>query len=149
MTMRAKTLLFLLLGGLGLASGLGCGSTAQVGVGEDVERRVYVSEDDEIDELPRIIGGYEALEAETSYPEQAEEEGAVGVIWVQCRITARGWPARVQIAEGGHLALESEARRAVKKMRFQPALRNDATVPVTAYIPVIFQRPSPEGEGEE
>lgn len=146
--LRGTTLIrVLLVGLLGLSAGIGCRSTAPIGA--EVDRRVHVMNNEDLEELPQIIGGYEALEAEKEYPEQAREDGAVGVIWVQCRVTARGWPTRVQIAEGGHYLLESEARRVVQQLRFEPARMNGATVPTTAYIPVIFQRPSPDGEEGE
>lgn len=147
MTKRGNILMPLLFAGLlCLAGGIGCRSAAPIGA--DVERRVHVRNAGELEQLPRIIGGYEALEAAKEYPAQAREEEAAGVIWVQCRVTARGWPTRIQIAKGGHFLLESEARRVVQQLRFEPARKNGATIPVTAYIPVIFQRPSPEGEGE-
>ncbi len=142
-TMRGDILIQILLI-LGLMGGVGCQSTAPIGA--DVDRRVHVMNNGKFDQLPRIIGGYEALEAEQEYPEQAREEGAVGVIWVRCRLTARGWPTRVRIAEGGHYLLEGEARRVVQQLRFEPARRKGATIPATAFIPVIFQRPTPEGE---
>lgn len=143
-SIRAASILFSLGGLIALVSLTGCGSTSRIG--EDIERRVYAVDD--VDEAPRIVGGYEALEQAKRYPAQAREDGAVGVIWVQSLITSRGLPTKIRIAEGGHLSLEAEAQRVVRNLRFEPARMNGASVPATVHVPVIFQRPRPEEEEE-
>ena len=126
---------FLLIGFIG-----GCGSSDPV-VGRDVERRVYLLQGQDVDQPPEIIGGYAEIERIKSYPDAAAEDEAYGVIWLQCTISAGGVATRVQLAQGGHPALETEALNVVQRLDFRPAMKNDAPVQSRVQIPIIFQGP--------
>lgn len=129
-------LLGMVLGGL-LA---GCGSSGPV-VGRGIDKRVYLLEGERVDQPPEIIGGYAEVEKAQKYPKAAEEDDAYGVIWLQCTISASGIPTRVQLAQGGHPALETEALNVIQRLKFRPAQSNGAPVPSQIQIPVIFQGP--------
>lgn len=146
-SMKSRTLVLLGVFLSGLVAG--CGSSSPI-VGRDVERRVYLVEGQTIDRAPEIVGGYEEIERRKSYPAAAEEDDAYGVIWLQGTISARGAATRLQIAEGGHPALETEAMNIIQRLDFRPATRNGAPVRARVQIPVIFQGPYavPEEEKE-
>lgn len=129
-------LLGMVLGGL-LA---GCGSSGPV-VGAGIEKRVYLLKGETVGQPPEIVGGYTKVERTKKYPEAAERDDAYGVIWLQCTISASGIPTRVQLAQGGHPALETEALNVIQRLRFRPAQKNGAPVPSQIQIPVIFQGP--------
>jgi TonB family protein len=135
---RSSTLclLGLVLGGLLT----GCGSSGPV-VGRGIEKRVYLLKGERVDQPPEIIGGYDEVEKAQKYPKAAEEDDAYGVIWLQCTISASGNPTRIQLAQGGHPALETEALNVIQRLEFRPALSNGAPVPSQIQIPVIFQGP--------
>ena len=118
----------------------GCGSSAPV-VGADVDRRVYLLKGEKVAQAPEIDGGYGEVERLKKYPEAAERDNAYGVIWVQCTISARGVATRLQVVEGGHPALETEALNVVQRLRFKPARMNNAPVQARVQIPIIFQGP--------
>lgn len=118
----------------------GCGSSSPI-VGRDVERRVYLIEGQDVDQPPEIVGGYEEIERNKSYPAAAEEDDAYGVIWLQGTISAGGVATRLQIAEGGHPALETEAMNIVQRLDFRAATRDGVPVRARVQIPVIFQGP--------
>lgn len=123
---------------VGLLSG--CGSSGPV-VGRNVEKRVYLLENQDVDQPPKIMGGYAAVEKVKKYPPAAEEDDAFGVIWLQCTVSASGNATRVQLAEGGHPALETEALNVIQQLDFRPALKNGAPIPAQIQLPVIFQGP--------
>lgn len=131
-------LLFLVGGALGVLGG--CGSSGPI-VGENVERRVYLVEGSEVTQPPEIIGGYAEVEKNKSYPSAAEEDDAFGVIWLQCIVSASGKATRIQLAQGGHPALETEALNIVQRLKFRPALKDGAPVQSVIQIPIIFQGP--------
>jgi TonB family protein len=133
----------LLIGLLG-----GCGSSGSV-VGGDVERRIYVLQGEDIDQPPEIEGGYAQIDSVKTYPSAAEEDEAYGVIWLQCTISAGGTPTRIQMARGGHPALETEALNVMQQLTFRPATQDGAPVQSRVQIPIVFEGPygPPETEG--
>lgn len=140
----------LALFGLVLIGGLGACSSSQSVVGGDIERRVYLVEGENVDRPPEIEGGYARVEEIKTYPAAAEEDEAYGVIWLQCTITASGVATRIQLARGGHPALETEALNVVQQLNFRPAVVGGAPVQSRIQIPIIFQGPyaRPETEGQ-
>jgi len=132
-----------LLGGLVV----GCGSSGPV-VGRDIEKRVYLLEGETVDQPPEIVGGYAEVETAKKYPSAAEEDDAYGVIWLQCTISASGVATRVQLAQGGHPALETEALNVIQRLQFRPGLKNGAPVQSQIQIPVVFQGPYAKNKKE-
>lgn len=94
-----------------------------------------------MDQPPEIVGGYQKVEEFKKYPESAAEDDAYGVIWLQATISAGGSATRMQVAEGGHPALETEALNVMQSLEFRPAKKNGGAVQSTVQLPVIFQGP--------
>ena len=140
-----RSLLGLLL--IGLVGG--CGSSGSV-VGGDVERRVYVLRGEDIDQPPEIKGGYARIDSVKTYPPAAERDDAYGVIWLQCTISVRGVATRIQLAQGVHPALETEALNVMQKLDFRPATQNGAPIQSRIQLPIIFEGPyaPPETGGQ-
>lgn len=141
----------LALGGLGLlVLGVlaGC-SSPQPLVGADIEKRVYLLEGYDVDQPPQIVGGYAEVNRLKEYPQSAEEDNAYGVIWLQSTISASGTATRIQVAEGGHPALETEALNVMQQLEFRPAKKNGGSVQAGIQLPIVFQGPyaRPEEEG--
>lgn len=125
---------------MGMVGG-GCGGSTGPVVGRDIERRVYLLRGQDVDQPPEIKGGYARLEQVQTYPSAAEEDEAYGVIWIQCTISASGVATRVQLAQGGHPALETEALNIIQQLEFSPATKGNAPIPAQIQIPIIFQGP--------
>lgn len=119
----------------------GCASSSGPVVGADIDRRVYLLQGERVDEPPKIEGGYAELERLQEYPQAAEADDAYGVIWLQCTVSASGVATRVQVAQGGHPALETEALNVVQKLDFRPATQSGAPVQAQIQLPIIFQGP--------
>lgn len=128
----------------------GCGGASGPLVGSDIERRVYLLEGQNVDQPPEIAGGYQEVETLKKYPSAAEEDDAYGVIWLQCTVSASGVATRVQVAQGGHPALETEALNVLQRLTFRPATKSGAPVQAQIQLPIIFQGPyaRPEQEGQ-
>ena len=145
-TTRSSVLALL---GLFLIGWLGACSSSQPVVGGDFERRVYLVEGEEVDQPPEIEGGYARIDEIKTYPSAAEEDDAYGVIWLQCTISAGGVATRIQLAQGGHPALETEALNVVQRLNFQPAMKGGAPVQSRIQIPIVFEGPYAPPETEE
>lgn len=131
----------LALSGLVLAGVLaGCGSSKPI-VGDDVERRVYLIEGQNVTEPPKIEGGYRQVEELKSYPEAAKRDEAYGVIWLQCTVSASGVATRIQLVRGGHPSLETAAVNVLQRLNFEPAKLNGAPTRARIQLPIIFQGP--------
>ena len=144
-----KIWLLFLVGGIAWALASGCGGSTGPVVGKEVERRVYLIQGQDVDRPPEIVGGYAEVENIKTYPSAAEEDDAYGVIWLQCTISASGVATRVQLARGGHPALETEALNVIQRLEFRPAIQDGAPVPAQIQIPVIFQGPFANEEKEQ
>jgi len=142
-TLTTRLLTLCLVATLLVGLSTGCGVSTRYVVGSDIDKRVYLVEgrNEGVDRAPEIIGGYSSVEELRSYPEAAEEDDAYGVIWLQFTISASGDATRVQVAEGGHPALETEALDVVQRLEFRPALRNGAPIQSLVQLPIVFQGP--------
>lgn len=147
--LRRRICLLVLLGGVVGLLGSGCGGSTGPVVGQDVERRVYLIQGQDVDQPPEIRGGYAEIERVQSYPAAAEEDEAYGVIWLQCTVSASGVATRTRLAKGGHPALETEALNVIRQLDFRPALKDGAPVPASIQIPIIFQGPYAKNKAQQ
>lgn len=111
-------------------------------VAEDLEMIVL----DSVETGPTIIGGMNRVHELTTYPQDAQESGAYGTVWVQAIVTARGKASSPRIVQEGHNSLERVALEVVRKLEFEPAKLDRAPVPATVEIPVTFPPPEPDDE---
>lgn len=74
-----------------------------------------------------------------SYPPEARAGGREGKVRVKVLIAENGTPGEVQLAESsGNTSLDEAALTALRRWRFQPALRNGQPVLAWVTVPVIF-----------
>jgi protein TonB len=111
----------------------GCGGSGGA-IGGDLRMRVL----EDVDEPPEIVGGYAMVDSLKTYPQRAADDGATGVVRVQCVVTARGRATRARLMNRIHNALSTEALRVVRELRFRPGKVERATVPVEVEIPIRF-----------
>lgn len=131
-----------LLGALVVGLVAGCGSSSpQPVVGADIEKRVYLVRGSDVDQAPEIVGGYDQVDRLKGYPQSAAQDEAFGVIWLQSTISASGSATRIQVAEGGHPALETEALNVMQNLKFRPAVKNGGVRQARIQLPIIFQGP--------
>ena len=74
-----------------------------------------------------------------NYPPEARAGGREGKLRVKVLIAENGTPGEVQLAESsGSTSLDEAALTALRRWRFQPALRNGQPVLAWVTVPVIF-----------
>ena len=74
-----------------------------------------------------------------SYPPEARAGGREGKVRVKVLIAENGTPGEVQLAESsGSTSLDEAALTALRRWRFQPALRNGQPVLAWVTVPVVF-----------
>lgn len=74
-----------------------------------------------------------------SYPPEARAGGREGKVRVKVLIAENGTPGEIQLAESsGSASLDEAALTALRRWRFQPALRNGQPVLAWVTVPVIF-----------
>lgn len=73
------------------------------------------------------------------YPSRALRRGASGEVVVRALVGVDGQPRQVEIARSSsHRALDQAAVQAVRRWRFQPAMRDGQPVAQTVHIPFDF-----------
>jgi protein TonB len=74
-----------------------------------------------------------------TYPQAALRAGASGEVVLRIDVRADGMPGKVEIVSGsGNRALDREAVRAVRRWRFQPAMRDGVAVPASVNQTISF-----------
>jgi protein TonB len=76
------------------------------------------------DTCPSLKAGAEALHDHITYPEAAAADGIEGKVFVQFVVTKDGGVTQAEVKRGPHPALNEEALRVVKSLRFAPARKD-------------------------
>lgn len=85
----------------------------------------------------RPLGGYQV---KPRYPDSARQLGAQGITLLKVRVLENGRVGELIIERSaGHPDLDTSAREAVKKWRFEPARRGNEPVAVWVLLPVKFE----------
>lgn len=107
----------------------------------------------QVDTMPEIDGGMQALYSAVSYPEVAQEHGVGGRVVVQFVVEPDGTTTDLTIltadVKGEGMAppqsvaeaLEDAALEAVRQVTFEPGKHNGDVVDVQMAVPIIFQLP--------
>ena len=111
---------------------------------QEEKRKKLVDEDGvykQVDQQPRVKGGFSELAQEATYPPSAQEEGVEGRVFVEAVVNADGTVRSAEIVEGRGLteALNEEALRVVEEAEFVPAKYNGESVPARRVVFIQFQ----------
>ena len=103
---------------------------------EDDEMNIFVP----YDEAPFPIGGFPAIQRALKYPEIARKAGIEGRVIVQVLVSAKGRVIKTRVIKSlGHSGCDEAAVKAIKTVKWKPALQRDKPVKVWVAIPVIFK----------
>jgi protein TonB len=103
---------------------------------EDTEGMIFVA----YDEPPAPIGGFGAIQKALRYPEIARKAGIEGRVIVQVLVSEKGSVVDTRIMKSlGHSGCDEAAVKAIKSVKWKPALQRDKPVKVWVAIPVIFR----------
>ncbi len=93
----------------------------------------------EVDQMPEIIGGLEAIQEGLKYPSIAQKAGIEGRVIVEFVVTELGMARDARIVKGVGAGLDEEALRAVQNARFVPAQKKDEPVAMKLTLPITFR----------
>ncbi len=103
---------------------------------EEDELNIFVA----YDEAPSPIGGFLAIQRALRYPEIARKAGIEGRVIVQVQISVKGRVVNAKVIKSlGHSGCDEAAIKAIKSVKWKPALQRDKPVEVWVAIPVIFK----------
>ncbi len=103
---------------------------------EDEDAMVFVPYDEE----PKPIGGFEAIHRNLVYPEIARKAGIEGTVIVYARINKEGNVIGTKIIKPlGNSGCNEAAVKAIKAVKWKPAMQRDKPVTVWVSVPVRFK----------
>ncbi len=102
---------------------------------DTAEEELFVA----VEHMPEIIGGWQRLAEDLTYPEVALKAGIEGMVLVQIIVDKEGNPEQPQVLKSPSEVLDEAAVAAVMKQRFKPALQRHRPVAVRIAIPVRFR----------
>lgn len=92
------------------------------------------------DEPPSPIGGFRSIQKALKYPEIARKAGIEGRVIIQVQVSEKGIVLKTRIIKSlGHSGCDEAAVKAIKNVKWNPALQRDKPVKVWVAIPVIFR----------
>jgi len=101
-----------------------------------------------VEEMPRIIGGLEAIRKHLVYPDVALRAGVYGKVFVLAYVDEKGNVVKTEVLKGIGAGCDEAAQRAVKQVEFIPGKQRGRARKVRIVIPVriapdLFDGPSP------
>ena len=97
-----------------------------------------------VDQMPELIGGIEALQREIRYPEMARQAGIEGRVFVQFIVDQEGNVELPTIIRGIGGGADEEVLRVISQAKFKPAISEGRPVRVKYSLPVTFRLPEKE-----
>ncbi len=92
------------------------------------------------DEPPSPIGGFGSIQKALKYPEIARKAGIEGKVIIQVLVSEKGKVIKTRIIKSlGHSGCDEAAVKAIRGVKWKPALQRDKPVKVWVAIPVIFR----------
>lgn len=92
------------------------------------------------DEPPSPIGGFGSIQKALKYPEIARKAGIEGRVIIQVLVSEKGKVIKTRIIKSlGHSGCDEAAVKAIRGVKWKPALQRDKPVKVWVAIPVIFR----------
>lgn len=98
-----------------------------------------------VDQIPEIVGGLQAIMQDVRYPAAAAQAGIEGRVLVEFVVTKEGTARDARVVAGVGSGLDEEALRAVAKARFTPAMKDGEPVPMKLTLPFTFRLPGEQG----
>lgn len=113
------------------ASGGRIGGTGKAGVTANDSADSFLMDD--VDQAPRLLAQVSPL-----YPSEMRGKKVEGLVSVVFVVDADGKVSNARVEESSHAAFEKPALDAVKKWKFEPALRAGQRVPKKMRVPIRF-----------
>ena len=98
-----------------------------------------LSAQEELDNMPKIKGGIQALTQNIKYPKASKEHGITGTVFVKAVINAKGKVIKTEIDKGVDKDLDLAAVKAVERTKFIPGVKDGKNVKSEVIIPIKFR----------
>ncbi len=105
---------------------------------DDIDKPQFIP----LDVSPLPIGGYKAIQKNLIYPEIAKKAGIEGqvLIWAFVDKNGKVTKTKVKVSIGnGDSGCEEAAIKAIKSVKWKPAMKDNSTIDVWILIPVEFK----------
>lgn len=94
----------------------------------------------ELDQLPRPVGGMQALQKAVVYPELMQKSGSEGMVRVRVLIDSSGSVKKAELEKSmDHPAGDEAALQAVKAVEWKPGRKGDQAVEAWVTVPIQFR----------
>jgi len=100
-----------------------------------------VFNEDELDTIPEIKGGFGEIARRLNYPEEARKVHAQGTVGIKLLVLKSGEAFNYKITQSVQPALDREALRTVQQLSFKPGIKNGQTVNAYRTINIRFSLP--------
>lgn len=97
-----------------------------------------------VEEPPRLIGGMDRVQEILQYPEAAKQNELEGRVLLKLVVTKNGNVRRPEVTRGAHEALNKEAIRVARQLKFEPGKLRGEVVKTQVTLPVSFRLPQDE-----
>ena len=92
------------------------------------------------DEPPNPIGGFSAIQKKLEYPEIARKAGIEGKVIIYAKINTQGVVISTKVIKAlGNSGCNEAAIKAIKAVKWKPAMQRDKPVTVWVSVPVQFK----------
>ena len=92
------------------------------------------------DEAPEPIGGFPAIQRKLKYPEIARKAGIEGQVIIYAKISVQGKVINTRVVKPlGNSGCNEAAIKAIKQVKWKPAMQRDKPVTVWVSVPVKFK----------
>ncbi|MCX7876438.1 MAG: TonB family protein [Melioribacteraceae bacterium] len=102
---------------------------------EAIDETYYVS----VDVMPEPFGGFEKLQQNVNYPEEAKKNSIIGKVFVKAFINENGEVTKTELIKGLGFGCDDEAIWLIKNTRFRAGKKNGKPVKVQMVIPITFR----------
>lgn len=99
-----------------------------------------------VDEMPNLIGGFEELRKNIRYPEEAEQAGIEGRVFMTFIVNKQGDVENAKVVRGLGSGADEEALRVIRQAEFEPGYQNGEPVRVQYSLALSFVLPEEENE---
>lgn len=91
------------------------------------------------EKMPEIVGGFGELVKGIVYPEEAKEKGIEGKVMLQVYIDEKGNVVEIEVLKSVGHGCDEAAIKAVKGIKFTPAIQHGEKVKSMVVIPIMFK----------
>ncbi len=101
----------------------------------DASKEVFVV----VEQMPRLNGGLQSVQANNTYPEKAKAAGIEGRVFIQFIVDEHGRVTEPKVVRGIGGGCDEAALAAITRATFEPGRQKGVAVPVKMSIPITFK----------